>query len=74
MIQNNANPRYHYLDFPKDCPLVPSVVDFKHYFSVSPEQLREHAKASFICRLAPLYREDICQRFAAFLSRIGLPD
>ena len=29
---------------------------------------------SFVCRLGELYREDLSQRFAGYLARIGLPE
>jgi hypothetical protein len=29
---------------------------------------------NFVCRLSALFREDLSQRFAAYLSRIGLPE
>jgi hypothetical protein len=73
LIQNR-NPRYHYLDFPPEVELVPSVVDFKHYFSCPVAYLQGLKKrGNFVCKVAELYREDISQRFSAFLSRIGLP-
>jgi hypothetical protein len=73
-LHNNMLPRYHYLGFGKSAPIVPSVVDFKHYFSVNIEHMKRDIRTKFVCRLAPLHREDLSQRFAAFLSRIGLPD
>ncbi len=69
----NERPRYHYIDFPQDITIPPSVIDFKHYFTVNVEYLRKH-KDNFVCRVSPVYREDISQRFASFLSRIGLPE
>ncbi len=73
-LRNNIMPRYHYIEFPPNIPIVPSVIDFKHYFSVNLEYLKKVKNEKFVCNIAPLYREDISQRFAAFLSRIGLPD
>jgi len=73
LIQNER-PRYHYLDFPTDVPIVPSIIDFKHYFSVNVPYLEKIRTKNFICRLSALYREDLSQRFAAYLARIGLPD
>jgi len=32
-LRQNETPRYHYLEFPDSVPIVPSVIDFKHYFS-----------------------------------------
>lgn len=72
-IRNNQNPRYHYLKFPDDIHIVESIIDFKHYFSVNIEYLKREKKRDFICRLAPLYRADLSQRYASFLARIGLP-
>ena len=72
-IIQNETPRYHYLEFPNEVPIVPSIIDFKHYFSLNLEYLYDVKGESFVCRISELYREDISQRFASFLSRIGLP-
>lgn len=72
-LHQNRLPRYHYLEFPKATQLVSSVIDFKHYFSVNVKYLRQIRNTNFVCRVSELYREDISHRFAAFLSRIGLP-
>lgn len=72
LVQNN-NPRYHHLQFPEESSLVPSIIDFKHYFSLNVEYLLNIHKTNFVCKVSELYREDISQRFASFLSRIGLP-
>lgn len=71
-IQNNQNPRYHYLEFPEEVPIPNSVIDFKHYFTVS-LQLLEERISDRICGIDPLYRELVSQRFAGYLARIGLP-
>jgi len=73
-ISQNKNPRYHYLEFPIEVHVVPSVIDFKHYFSAPVTYLRTLKKTKLCCKLAPLYREDVCQRFSSYLSRIGLPN
>lgn len=72
-LRKNETPRYHYLQFPSDQPIVDSVVDFKHYFSVNGKYLRRLRRDNFVCRLATPYREDLSHRFAAYLARIGLP-
>ena len=69
----NERPRYHYIEFPSHIPLVASTADFKHYFSVHVTHLESIRKTNFICHLSDLFREDISQRFAAYLARIGLP-
>ncbi len=71
---DNNTPRYHYLDFEFDANMVPSVIDFKHYFSINLNYLYKIRKTNFVCKIPELYREDISHRFATFLSRIGLPD
>lgn len=74
MLRSNQNPRYHHLRFPDDVQLVDLVVDFKHYFSVCTQYLRLARRDRLVCQLRPLYREDLCQRFAAFLARIATPE
>ncbi len=72
-LRKNNVPRYHYLEFPDEVEIVPSVIDFKHYFSANVKYLKRIKKRNFVCRVSELYREDISQRFASYLSRIGLP-
>lgn len=72
-LRNNETPRYHHVEFPADVPIVPSVIDFKHYFSVHITVLKSMKPTKFVCRVAELYREDLANRFASFLSRVGLP-
>jgi len=71
-LRYNLMPRYHYLEFPQGLPLTASVIDFKHYFTVG--YLENIKSTNFVCKVRELYREDISQRFANFLSRIGLPN
>ncbi len=73
-LKKNERPRYHYIDFPSTVPLVPGIVDFKHFFSVNIEYLKKCKPKKFVCQLSELYREDLSQRFAAYLARIGLPE
>jgi hypothetical protein len=73
-LMQNERPRYHYLDFPKEVPIVASIVDFKHYFSVNIKYFERVRIKQFVCRLSELFREDLSQRFANYLARIGLPD
>ncbi len=72
-LRQNQTPRYHFIEFPENIPIVPSVIDFKHYFTVNVEYLKRHKKKNYVCQIDVLYREDISQRFSSFLSRIGLP-
>jgi hypothetical protein len=72
-IKNNKNERYHYLDFGDDSNLPNSIVDFKHYFTVNIEYLYTIRENNWTCKLPELYRELLSQRFANYLSRIGIP-
>lgn len=74
ILKNNETPRYHYVQFEENVTIVPSVIDFKHYFSVNVEYLKKLKRDNFVCRVAEIYREDISLRYASFLARIGLPD
>lgn len=73
LIMQNQNQRYHYFD-PGQAPLPPSVIDFKHYFSMSVTKLKDLKDGHWVFKVAEIYREQICQRFANYLSRIGLPE
>lgn len=73
-LRQNETPRYHYLDFDQTIPIVNSVIDFKHYFSVNVQHFQNHKKDNFVCSVSEMFRERISQRFANYLSRIGLPD
>ena len=73
-LRQNETPRYHYIEFPDEVPIVNSIIDFKHYFTVNIGVLQEYKKSNYICTVGDLFRERISQRFANYLSRIGLPD
>lgn len=73
-IIKNETKRYHYLKFEDETPLVESVIDFKHYFTVTVNYLTQIYGSNYVCSIESLYRELISQRFSNFLSRIGLPD
>lgn len=72
-IMNNEDPRFHFLHF-EDKRLFPDlVIDFKHFYTVSTEYINKNLDKR-VCSIEDLYREKISQRFAYYLSRIGLPD
>lgn len=71
LIQNEI-PRYHVIEFPLET-IVNSIVDFKHYFSISIEYLQKIKHKNFAYPIPFLYRERLCQRFSNYLSRIALP-
>lgn len=73
MLKENKNPRYHYIEFPEQIDIVPSVADFKQYFTVSINALIQLKEHDYVCTLATPYKERLVQRFSNYLSRIGLP-
>ncbi len=73
--RQNENPRYHCLPLSKTGKELPDVVaDFKHYFSVGADYLTHLKSQALVASLNDLYREDLTQRFTAYLARIGLPN
>ena len=73
-LLKNERPRYYYLEFDERTPIVPSIIDFKHYFSVDIEFLQKEKNAKFVCSVSDIYRVSISDRFAHYLARIGLPN
>jgi hypothetical protein len=72
-IKSNRDPRYHYIEFEDSIQLVPMIIDFKHYFTITLHYLETNL-AERVCSIKPIFRESITQRFSNFLSRIGLPE
>jgi len=74
-LYTNNNLRYHCLPLLKADPALPDLlIDFKQYFSVNSEYLTVMKTRCWVASLNDLYREDLAQRFSAYLSRIGLPE
>lgn len=73
-IKQNNNPRYHYLETFKQIPAL--AIDFKHYYSIPRDILYKEMKADhhYIGTVNELFRESLSQRFAYYLSRVGLPE
>ncbi len=74
-IRKNDDPRYHYLSKCPELEVPETILDFKHYFTLPTGILRSaYGKSEhYLARLEPLYREQVSQRFASFLARVGLP-
>lgn len=75
-VKSNNNSRYHYLNKNKNKELQISefVIDFKHYYSIPRDELYNNYPKLYLGTLNELFRERLSQRFANYLSRIGLPD
>jgi len=73
-IKSNREPRYHFLRADPDTKLPELVVDFKRYYTVPRNALYDQYDTHFCCSVAELFRELLSQRFAYYLSRVGLPN
>ena len=74
-LKQNQNPRYHYLEKHDDFQVPELVVDFKHYITVPRNVLyRDQFNPCYIASMEILHRDHLSNRFAHYLSRIGLPD
>ena len=71
--QNNMH-RYHFLPEEAALQLPEAVLDFKQYFTSPREFFCARYKTHYVATLGPLFREALSQRFAQYLSRIGLPE
>ena len=71
-IENNNNPRYHYLsDINKFLPNL--VIDFKIFYTLPYDYLYLNFDKYYTCSLNELVRENLSQRFFNYHARIGLP-
>jgi hypothetical protein len=71
--KNNDHNRYHYIELEKTDVLSPSIIDFKHYFTINLHELETLKSSNYTTTVSKLFRENISQRFSNYLSRIGLP-
>ncbi|MBU4374293.1 MAG: hypothetical protein KJ714_07645 [Euryarchaeota archaeon] len=73
LVKTNQNSRYYFLDNESDLQIPDLVIDFKHYYSIPRDMLYKEIKKYYIGSINELFRECLSQRFAFYLSRIGLP-
>ncbi|MCJ7575909.1 MAG: hypothetical protein MUO80_04425 [Dehalococcoidia bacterium] len=69
----NEVPRYHYLENEMSLQIPFLAMDFKQYLTVPRDTVYEKLQNHYIGTLNQLFREELSQRFAYYLSRIGLP-
>lgn len=74
-VKKYNNYRYHFLPENDGIQLPALALDFKQYITI-PRKIayRDEIKASVLASLDDLFREHLSNRFAHYLSRIGLPD
>jgi len=71
--KNDSEKRYHYLESNNELSIPELVVDFKCFFTIPRDLIYSHKKQGYVASLNELFREELSQRFANYLSRIGLP-
>ncbi len=74
LLKQNSLPRYHFLPEEPGIQLPELILDFKHFFTSPRAFMYMRYKTHYVTTLGPLFRESLSQRFAYFLSRIGLPE
>lgn len=74
VIKNGLHYRYHLLQFQFDNIAFPDyVIDFKTFFTLNLNELMK-LKQNRLCRLGDIETQQIVNKFAAFLSRVGISD
>lgn len=71
--RNDQQKRYHYLIGETNFQIPSLVIDFKHFYTAPRDILYKKRKTLYLATLNELFREELSQRFANFISRIGLP-
>lgn len=74
LVAQNSNPRYHFVKGDQDIQVPDLAIDFKLTFSVPSRVISESYSSSYLVTLNELFRENLSQRYCAYLSRIGLPE
>ena len=70
---NSKEIRYHYLPYYEDFQVQDLIIDFKIYFTLSLDKILEVYQDKYVATISELFRESLSQRFANYISRIGLP-
>jgi hypothetical protein len=73
IIKRNENPRYHMLTQFSELQIPELILDFKAYYAIPFDSFMENYKEHYLATTNELFREDLSQRFAFYLNRVGLP-
>jgi hypothetical protein len=73
-IKSNQNQRYQFLPANTSYGFPDLVIDFKHYYTIPRDDIYGFFINNYVASVDILYREDVSQRYASYLSRIGTPD
>jgi len=73
----NDTPRWHFLQRRQEYQIPELVLDFRVYYCIDSDAFYENYASSdhhYLGTLDKLYRENVSDRFAFYLARIGLPE
>jgi len=73
-LTSNNNPRYHFLPGEPSKQIPELVMDFKSYYTIPFRTILSKHKMYYLASVNEIFREGLSQRFANYLSRIGLPE
>ncbi len=73
LINSDLHYRFHSLDFNNNKLVPNSVIDFKHYFTLNVDYLL-NSREKRLCKLQPIFCEQVSRKFANYLSRVAIPD
>jgi hypothetical protein len=73
-IKKNENARYHFLPACPNLQIPELMLDFKAYYTLPFEGFLESYESQYLATINELFRENLSQRFANYLNRIGLPE
>jgi hypothetical protein len=74
IIKNDQFKRFHYLSSESALSVPELIIDFKHFFTLPVEMLYKNKKKYYLATICEVFREELSQRFAAYLARFGLPE
>jgi hypothetical protein len=71
----NQSYRYHFLETETSVQVPELVLDFKQYFTLPRDEACKYAVAPhYVATANAIFRENLCRRFADYLTRIALPE
>ncbi|MGH7917592.1 MAG: hypothetical protein ACREQE_08995 [Candidatus Binataceae bacterium] len=74
-LQRNQIYRYHFLPASVDLQIPELALDFKQYFTMRRDTICGlDRNGHYLASICELFREDLCRRFAQYLTRIALPE
>ena len=72
-IKKNIHKRFCYIKKDENTELPDLIIDFKNFFTLSRDYIYDTYEEKHLTSVRNLFREDISNRFAHYISRIGLP-